>query len=213
MSGALVPADPIPAPRPVWKAPKEGSPRSGPYPNAAHTAAKDSVVTREPGVHAVSMPDCVFQPPSPLFLSQGFQGKTGPPGPPGVVGPQVCLPLHPSPTETKHPRPWGLECLPFFSLLLIRGPQPSFACGAPGLGCMVGAGFGAEISDFHLFPGPVLLFLRLGAEEGPRQGHWVVWLPHTGEGRPAWRPRRALGKTGRGPGGYREVTRVRRGRG
>ena len=64
------------------------------------------------------------------FLSQGFQGKTGPPGPPGVVGPQVCLP--PTPAETKHPGSWGLEALPLFSLLLIPGPWPSFACGAPG---------------------------------------------------------------------------------
>lgn len=151
-------------------------------------------------------------PPLLSFSLRASKGRLAPLAPQEWWDPRYACPP-PLPAETKHPRPWGLEWLPLFSLLLIQGPRPSFACGAPGLGCMVGAGFGAEISDFHLFPGPVLLFLRLGVEEGPRQGHRVVWLPHTGEGRPAWRPRRALGQTGRGPGGYREVTGVRRGRG
>ena len=47
--------------------------------------------------------------PSPLFLSQGFQGKTGPPGPPGVVGPQVRLP--PTPRRDKASQTFPKVCV------------------------------------------------------------------------------------------------------
>lgn len=67
--------------------------------------------------------------PSPLFLSQGFQGKTGPPGPPGVVGPQVRLP--PTPCRDKASQTLGVgtsASLPPspdpgpLTLLCLRGP-------------------------------------------------------------------------------------------
>lgn len=137
--------------------------------------------------------------PSPLFLSQGFQGKTGPPGPPGVVGPQVRLP--PTPRRDKASQTLGVGT----SASLLPSPDPgapdpALPAGPLGLGCVVGAGFGAGIPEFHLFPGPVL-FVHLGAEEGPRQGHRAVWAPHTGEGGPAWRPRGTLRQTGRGTRG------------
>lgn len=68
----------------------------------------DPALPLAPGLHPlVSVPDrprC-----SPLFLSQGFQGKTGPPGPPGVVGPQVRLPS-------------GVSLPAFFSPLPSQGP-------------------------------------------------------------------------------------------
>ena len=128
MSGAPAPADPPSLPS-CLEGPQGGvSWWSGPRPNSAQTAAKDSVVTQEPGVHAVSTPDCVFRPASPLSLL-GLPREDRPPWPPRSGGTPGRLAAHPR--RDKASRTLGVgssaSLLPSpdpgpLALLCLRGP-------------------------------------------------------------------------------------------
>lgn len=82
----------VPPPcRPVWKAPKEGSPGSAPHPNAAQTAAKTRGDPGAWGLCRVQARLCALIPSLLSFSLRASKGRRAP-GPPGVVGPQVRPP-------------------------------------------------------------------------------------------------------------------------
>lgn len=178
MSGAPAPADLPSLPSCLEDPQGRVSWWSGPRPNSAQTAAKDSVVTREPGVRAVSTPDCVFRPASLLSLS-GLPREDRPPWPPRSGGTPGMLALHPR--RDKASRTLGVGS----SASLLPSPDPralALLClqGPWDRGAWWGLGLeqGSQISICSLDHSPLLASWSRG--RSPTGTPTGVVTPHRG---------------------------------